>query len=305
MVSGRWSEDAMSLPVRSLIGPNGAGKTTCVNVLTGVSAPHPAGCCWRGALSRALAHRIRRGTHLPGGAAFSPDSIVLDNLACTGVGLGLRRREAEHQASALRPEGIATLVPTAAGLPYTERAQGGHRPSPDGRAALPAFDEPAAGICRKPAADLAARRIALERGIGCLPDRTQTPGWPARLDGGAGWRTGHRARRPRGNPWPQAVREAYLGANLPEAVMSKLAVHDLRCATAAGAGRAVLAVEGERVFISGQPKRAGNLAWAPSPDRCALRPCRIEMDGDILPGLSPGAIASARHCPRDGASLPD
>ena len=83
------------------------------------------------------------------------------------------------------------------------------------------LDEPAAGMSETEAADLAAviRRIALERGIGCLLIEHNVglvlslASDVVVLDGGRVIERGDRAVI----LGSQAVREAYLGANLPEA----------------------------------------------------------------------------------------
>jgi branched-chain amino acid transport system ATP-binding protein len=209
-----------------LIGPNGAGKTTCVNVLTGFQRPTSGRVLLEGrAVSGLAAHRIRRAgvaRTFQAGRLFT-GLDVLDNLACTGVGLGLRRREAEHQASALLAWlGIATLESRpAAGLPYTDERRVAIARALMGGPRFLLLDEPAAGMSETEAADLAAviRRIALERGIGCLLIEHNVglvlslASDVVVLDGGRVIERGDRAVI----LGSQAVREAYLGANLPEA----------------------------------------------------------------------------------------
>src|SRR3990167_7958348 len=131
--------------VVGLIGPNGAGKTTCINVLTGFQRPSSGRVLLEGRDVSALpAHRLRRAgvaRTFQAGRLFG-GLDVLDNLACTGIGLGLRRAEAERRASDLLGwMGIAPLQ-----------------------------SRPAAGMSEAEANDLAAliRRIAHDRGIGCL-----------------------------------------------------------------------------------------------------------------------------------------
>ncbi len=158
-----------------LIGPNGAGKTTCVNVLTGFQRPTSGKVVLDGRDVSALsAHRLRRAgvaRTFQAGRLFA-GLDVLDNLACTGVGLGLRRSEAEHQASALLDwMGIAALEsrPTA-GLPYTDERRVAIARALMGKPAYLLLDEPAAGMSEAEAAELAGliRRIAADRGTGCL-----------------------------------------------------------------------------------------------------------------------------------------
>ncbi|WP_395542464.1 ABC transporter ATP-binding protein [Neotabrizicola sp. sgz301269] len=158
-----------------LIGPNGAGKTTCVNVLTGFQRPTSGKVRLDGRDVSALsAHRLRRAgvaRTFQAGRLFG-GLDVLDNLACTGVGLGLRRSEAEHQASALLQwMGISALESRpAAGLPYTDERRVAIARALMGNPAYLLLDEPAAGMSEAEAADLAAliRRIAADRGTGCL-----------------------------------------------------------------------------------------------------------------------------------------
>lgn len=158
-----------------LIGPNGAGKTTCVNVLTGFQRPTSGKVVLDGRDVSALsAHRLRRAgvaRTFQAGRLFA-GLDVLDNLACTGVGLGLRRSEAEHQASALLDwMGIAALESRpAAGLPYTDERRVAIARALMGKPAYLLLDEPAAGMSETEADELAGliRRIAADRGTGCL-----------------------------------------------------------------------------------------------------------------------------------------
>ncbi|WP_413864629.1 ABC transporter ATP-binding protein, partial [Albidovulum sp.] len=157
--------------VVGLIGPNGAGKTTCVNVLTGFQRPTAGRVILQGRDVSALpAHRLRRAgvaRTFQAGRLFG-GLDVLDNLACTGVGLGLGRSEAEHQASELLDwMGISSLESRgAAGLPYTADRRVAIGRALMGRPAFLLLDEPAAGMSAQEAAELAAliRRIAGELG---------------------------------------------------------------------------------------------------------------------------------------------
>lgn len=158
-----------------LIGPNGAGKTTCVNVLTGFQRPTSGRVLLEGRDVSALsAHRLRRAgvarTFQAGRLFVGLD--VLDNLACAGVGLGLSRAEAEHQASdLLRWMDLEALESRpAAGLPYTDERRVAIARALMGNPSFLLLDEPAAGMSEAEASDLAAliRRIATERGAGCL-----------------------------------------------------------------------------------------------------------------------------------------
>ncbi|WP_413876999.1 ABC transporter ATP-binding protein [Albidovulum sp.] len=208
--------------VVGLIGPNGAGKTTCVNVLTGFQRPTAGRVSLDGRDVSALpAHRLRRAgvaRTFQAGRLFG-GLDVLDNLACTGVGLGQRRSEAEHQASDLLGwMGISSLESRgAAGLPYTDERRVAIARALMGRPQYLLLDEPAAGMSEHEAADLAAliRRIAGELGTGCLLIEHNVGlvlsvcADVVVLDGGKvierGGRQAILASR--------AVREAYLGAN--------------------------------------------------------------------------------------------
>ncbi len=169
---------SLSVPpgeVVGLIGPNGAGKTTCVNVLTGFQRPSTGRVLLDGRDVSALpAHRLRRAgvaRTFQAGRLFT-GLDVLDNLACAGIGLGLGRAEAEHQASdLLRWMGIEALESrAAAGLPYTDERRVAIARALMGGPSYLLLDEPAAGMSEAESADLAAliRRIAHDRGIGCL-----------------------------------------------------------------------------------------------------------------------------------------
>lgn len=161
--------------VVGLIGPNGAGKTTCVNVLTGFQRPTQGKVILQGRdVSGLAAHEMRRAgvaRTFQAGRLFG-GLDVLDNLACTGVGLGLRRSAAEHEASALLNwMGIAALESrAAAGLPYTDERRVAIARALMGKPRFLLLDEPAAGMSEAEAADLAALigRIAAELGVGCL-----------------------------------------------------------------------------------------------------------------------------------------
>lgn len=161
--------------VTGLIGPNGAGKTTFVNVLTGFQRPTKGRVLMDGAdLSGLSGHKIRHlgiARTFQSGRLFG-DLSVLDNLEVTGVGLGLRRREAAQKAaSMLEWIGISSLSETIAGsLSYTDE-----RRVAIGRALIenPRFvllDEPAAGMSEEEAAELVdlIRRIVSEHGCGVL-----------------------------------------------------------------------------------------------------------------------------------------
>lgn len=212
--------------VIGLIGPNGAGKTTCVNTLTGFQRPTSGRVTLGGRdVSRLSAHAFRRAgvaRTFQAGRLFT-GLDVLDNLACTGVGLGQRRAAAEHEAEdLLRWMGIADLQSRpAAGLPYTDERRVAIARALMGRPAFLLLDEPAAGMSEKEAADLAAliRRIAVERGTGCLLIEHNVGlvlsvcSHVVVLDGGRVIEQGDRAAI----LGSRAVREAYLGANVEEA----------------------------------------------------------------------------------------
>ncbi len=212
--------------VVGLIGPNGAGKTTCVNVLTGFQRPTSGRVLLEGRdVSGLPAHRLRRAgvaRTFQAGRLFG-GLDVLDNLACTGVGLGQRRSEAEHQASELLGwMGIAALESRgAAGLPYTDERRVAIARALMGRPRYLLLDEPAAGMSEPEAAELAAliRRIAVELGIGCLLIEHNVGlvlsvcADVVVLDGGRVIERGDRAAI----LTSRAVREAYLGANVEAA----------------------------------------------------------------------------------------
>ncbi len=205
-----------------LIGPNGAGKTTCVNVLTGFQRPSSGRVTLDGSdVSRLPAHRLRRAgvaRTFQAGRLFS-GLDVLDNLACTGVGLGLRRAAAEHEAEELLGwMGISALASRpAAGLPYTDERRVAIARALMGRPAYLLLDEPAAGMSEPEAAELAGliRRIAAERGAGCLLIEHNVGlvlsvcAHVVVLDGGRVIEQGGRAAI----LGSKAVREAYLGAH--------------------------------------------------------------------------------------------
>lgn len=212
--------------VIGLIGPNGAGKTTCVNTLTGFQAPGTGRVMLGGRdVSRLSAHGFRRAgvaRTFQAGRLFT-GLDVLDNLACTGVGLGQRRAAAEHEAEdLLHWMGIADLQSRpAAGLPYTDERRVAIARALMGHPDFLLLDEPAAGMSEKEAADLAAliHRIAREKGIGCLLIEHNVGlvlsvcAHVVVLDGGRVIEQGDRAAI----LGSRAVREAYLGANVEAA----------------------------------------------------------------------------------------
>jgi branched-chain amino acid transport system ATP-binding protein len=161
--------------VTGLIGPNGAGKTTLVNVLTGFQKPTGGSVELEGeAIGGMPPHKVRKrgiARTFQSGRLFS-DLSVLDNLEVTGVGLGLARREAAARADAMLDWiGISHLAERmAGGLPYTDE-----RRVAIGRALMlePSYlllDEPAAGMSKEEAEDLAKliRRIVAEVKCGVL-----------------------------------------------------------------------------------------------------------------------------------------
>lgn len=212
--------------VVGLIGPNGAGKTTCVNTLTGFQHPTKGRVLLEGRDVSALpAHRLRRAgvaRTFQAGRLFS-GLDVLDNLACTGVGLGQRRAAAEHEASDLLAwMGIADLESrSAAGLPYTDERRVAIARALMGAPRYLLLDEPAAGMSEPEAADLASliHKIATERGVGCLLIEHNVGlvlsvcADVVVLDGGQVIERGDRAAI----LGSTAVREAYLGANVEAA----------------------------------------------------------------------------------------
>jgi branched-chain amino acid transport system ATP-binding protein len=167
--------DIVPEKVTGLIGPNGAGKTTLVNVLTGFQAPDQGRITLDGEeIGGRKAHAIRRlgvARTFQSGRLFG-ELAVIDNLEVTGVGLGLRRREAADKAREMLAwmgiDGLSSRM--AGGLPYTDE-----RRVAIGRALMmePKYlllDEPAAGMSVEEAKDLAQliRKIAAERKCGVL-----------------------------------------------------------------------------------------------------------------------------------------
>lgn len=212
--------------VMGLIGPNGAGKTTCVNVLTGFQRPTGGRVMLGGRdVSAATAHAMRRlgvARTFQAGRLFT-GLDVLDNLAVTGVGLGLSRHHAEVEAIRLLDwMGLAGMQSrSAAGLPYTDERRVAIARALMGKPAFLLLDEPAAGMSEPEAADLAAliRRIAAELGVGVLLIEHNVGlvlsvcAHVVVLDGGRVIEAGDR----RAILSSRAVREAYLGADHEEA----------------------------------------------------------------------------------------
>lgn len=213
--------------VVGLIGPNGAGKTTCVNVLTGFQRPTLGRVTLGGRdVSGLAAHRLRRAgvaRTFQAGRLFG-GLDVLDNLAVTGVGLGLRRAAAEREAGEMLAwMGLGALRDrSAAGLPYTDERRVAIARALIGGPDFLLLDEPAAGMSEIEAEDLAAliARIAAERGVGVLLIEHNVGlvlsvcAHVVVLDGGRVIEAGDRAAILAS----RAVREAYLGAdhNAPE-----------------------------------------------------------------------------------------
>jgi branched-chain amino acid transport system ATP-binding protein len=161
--------------ITGLIGPNGAGKTTLINVLTAFQRPAAGSVELEGeTVDGIAAHKLRRkgvARTFQSGRLFR-ELAVVDNLEVTGVGLGLRRRDAIAEAERVMDWlALSHLAGAIAGaLPYTDE-----RRVAIGRAIMcnPRYlllDEPAAGMSEHESHDLAAiiRRIAGELGIGVL-----------------------------------------------------------------------------------------------------------------------------------------
>jgi branched-chain amino acid transport system ATP-binding protein len=161
--------------ITGLIGPNGAGKTTLINVLTGFQRPAAGSVELEGETVDGIAAHKLRGKGVArtfqSGRLFR-ELAVVDNLEVTGVGLGLRRRDAIAEAERVMDWlALSHLAGAIAGaLPYTDE-----RRVAIGRAIMcnPRYlllDEPAAGMSEHESHDLAAiiRRIAGELGIGVL-----------------------------------------------------------------------------------------------------------------------------------------
>lgn len=212
--------------VMGLIGPNGAGKTTCVNVLTGFQRPTEGRVTLGDRdVSRLSAHALRRfgvARTFQAGRLFT-GLDVLDNLAVTGVGLGQSRHHAEVEAIRLLDwMGLTGMQSrSAAGLPYTDERRVAIARALMGKPQFLLLDEPAAGMSEPEAADLAAliRRIAAELGVGVLLIEHNVGlvlsvcAHVVVLDGGRVIEAGNRAAILSS----RAVREAYLGADHPEA----------------------------------------------------------------------------------------
>jgi len=134
-----------------LIGPNGAGKTTLVNCLTGFQVPTSG----RVLLGREVTtdwkpERFRKagvGRTFQAGRLFR-DMTVIENVEVTGVGLGLRRRQARTQAlELLQWVGMAAKADVIAGtLPYTDERRVGIARALMLAPAFVLLDEPAAGM---------------------------------------------------------------------------------------------------------------------------------------------------------------
>lgn len=158
--------------ILGLIGPNGAGKTTLINCMTGFQAPTSGGILLNGNdISGRRPDVIRRcgiARTFQAGRLFR-DMTVLDNVAATAMGMGLRRRNAAACAlEVLGWLGIADKAGRAAGeLPYTDE-----RRVALARALViaPAFvllDEPAAGMSDAECDDLIALVAAIPSKFGC------------------------------------------------------------------------------------------------------------------------------------------
>lgn len=161
--------------ISGLIGPNGAGKTTLVNVFTGFQVPSSGHVHFEGRdVSRLSSHKLRRlgiARTFQGGRLFR-DLTVLDNVEVTGVGLGLRRREAAAMAiEMLEWAGIDHLAGQLAdGLPYTDQRRVGIARSLMMQPRFLLLDEPAAGMSKYEADGLSRliHRIISELGCGVL-----------------------------------------------------------------------------------------------------------------------------------------
>ncbi len=158
-----------------LIGPNGAGKTTLVNVLTGFIAPTGGEVRLDGRPVDARgADGFRRcgiARTFQGGRLFR-ELNVLDNVAATGIGLGMSRGAASAEAMRILERlGLAHAARTVAGtLPYTDERRVGIARALVGRPRYLLLDEPAAGMSEHEAADLRTliRGIAADIDCGVL-----------------------------------------------------------------------------------------------------------------------------------------
>lgn len=161
--------------VLGLIGPNGAGKTTLVNCLTGFQRPTDGrvrlGDRETTRWSAADVRKAGIARTFQGGRLFR-DMSVLENVEVTGVALGLSRRVARQEATALLEwMGIARCAHQIAGiLPYTDERRVGIARALLGRPDFLLLDEPAAGMSDHECEELTAliRTIRAEQGCGIL-----------------------------------------------------------------------------------------------------------------------------------------
>ena len=158
--------------ILGLIGPNGAGKTTLVNVLSGFQDCDEGTVVVDGDEITGLAPERR--AHLgivrtfQGSRSFG-DLTVAENAEVSGVGIGLRRREAAARArEALEAVGIASLAESRA----NDITTGQERRLQVARviAMRPRYlflDEPAAGLNESETDELVAVISELPERLGC------------------------------------------------------------------------------------------------------------------------------------------
>jgi branched-chain amino acid transport system ATP-binding protein len=158
--------------VVGLIGPNGAGKTTLVNALTGFQMPTTGSVVAdKVDITRLSAQRrARRGiARTFQGSRFFSGLTVMENVAVSGVGRGLRRRVAEQRAAqALASVGLESV----AQRPATDLTTGQEQRLQMARAIAmePRYlflDEPAAGLNETESGHLRDVIRELPSHIGC------------------------------------------------------------------------------------------------------------------------------------------
>jgi branched-chain amino acid transport system ATP-binding protein len=155
-----------------LIGPNGAGKTTLVNVLTGFQHPDEGSIVLDGQqiAGESIRKRAKRGiTRTFQGSRLFPDLTVLENVEASGVGQGLRLKDARQRAmealEVLRLEDLSKRYASDLSTGQERRLQVARA-----MAMKPRFlflDEPAAGLNESESDRLLEVITSLPARIGC------------------------------------------------------------------------------------------------------------------------------------------